>query len=94
MWLFQLVDYVIKALVNYRLTPEGEKEWNDFVSAFQADDAGSFDPFAVRNDTSEQARAQSVQPAQQRQQQPRARARGGMEVVGDRPFVNTNASQE
>ena len=32
----QFLDYVIKAIANYRLTPEGEKEWQDIFKALNA----------------------------------------------------------
>jgi N-glycosylase/DNA lyase len=87
MWIFALLDYALKALVNYRLTPEGEREWNDFVSQFQADAPAEtvIDPFAqpvARGSASQGAvaRRQSVQ-------------RGAPQVIEDQPYQNTTRQE-
>jgi len=77
MWLFQLFDYVVKALVHYRETPEGAKEWNDFVSAFETASPDLASTFTPRPSAS--APTNSGIPVQ----------RSAPTVVAEKSYINT-----
>lgn len=57
-----LIDYLIKAAVNYKDTPEGASEWNDFTSLYET---------SINNDANENVSFGSEDAGQSPSQGPR-----------------------
>lgn len=76
----QLFDYVVKAIVHYKETEDGAKEWADFVDAYET---------AVQVDLDGDGLIAKNRPAPPAAQN--TARRPAPRVVGEKTFVNTNA---